>query len=77
MNNVILFVASSIALALMHTLGALTGGIFTLLISQTILSIISCVAFFFFGALLIYQGYTMEDEHIDDKIKEVEHEVNK
>lgn len=28
MNNVILFVSSSIALALMHTLGSLTGGLF-------------------------------------------------
>lgn len=75
MNNLILFISASLALALMHTLGSVTGGLFTLFISQNILTIISCVAFFIFGILLIYQGVTMQDEHIDEKIKEVEHEV--
>lgn len=45
-------------------------------IDQQILAIISCLAFFFFGILLIYQGKTMQDETIEEKIKEVEKEMN-
>lgn len=76
MNNIILFVASSMSLAMMHTLGALFGGLFQLFIDQYILAIISCLAFFLFGVLLIYQGKTMQEETIEEKIKEVEKEMN-
>jgi putative Ca2+/H+ antiporter (TMEM165/GDT1 family) len=59
MNNMILFISSSLSLAMMHTLGSLFGGLFQLFIAQNVLTIISCTAFFLFGILLIYQGKTM------------------
>ena len=76
MNNMMLFLAASLSLGMMHILGSLFGGLFQLFIAQNILTIISCTAFFFFGLLLIYQGKTMQEESVEEKIKEVEKELD-
>ena len=41
------------------------------------LKVVSCVAFFVFGVVLIYQGWTMKEETFEEKMKEVEEDLNK
>lgn len=76
LSNFILFACPMLGLAIMHTFGSLFGGLFQLFLSQYVLYIISCSAFFLFGIVLIYQGCTEEEEEIEEKMKEVENEVN-
>ena len=77
MNNMVLFLSASASLAMMHTIGCYCGNIFQYFFSEYVLKIVSCVAFFLFGVVLIYQGWTMKEETYEEKIKEVEEELNK
>ena len=73
----VLFISASASLAMMHTIGCYCGNIFQYFFSEYVLKIVSCVAFFVFGVVLIYQGWTMKEETYEEKIKEVEEELNK
>eukprot|EP01022_Parablepharisma_sp_SALTPOND_P026517 TRINITY_DN64313_c0_g1_i1.p1 TRINITY_DN64313_c0_g1~~TRINITY_DN64313_c0_g1_i1.p1 ORF type:complete len:218 (-),score=14.70 TRINITY_DN64313_c0_g1_i1:183-836(-) len=71
------FFPSIATMVVLHLSSVVLGTIFPLLFSQRVIVYFSVVLFLIFGILMLYDAYTLEEKNAQEKITELQEELNK